>query len=193
MEWRSFVKRSVSSTRRTSRKSLLHFIFFSRKLVLVACGFIISSNRVDFRKSYFLIFISVIINSSYFAVLNTIAHLRSYEVEKAIWFESNEQSCLDSVTLRVRVRVPQLVKPLHFLPSIHSFQSSWLLAFRTRLLFFVVCTFRLKRMCVGLRSKIIFTVYIVCVLFVFYVLCFESNFQLPRAKQMPIMKINLVL
>lgn len=136
MEWRSFVKRSVSSTRRTSRKSLLHFLFFSRKLVLVACGFIISSNRVDFRKSYFLIFISVIINSSYFAVLNTIAHLRSYEVEKAIWFESNEQSCLDSVTLRVRVRVPQLVKPLHFLPSTHSFQSSWLLAFRTRLLFF---------------------------------------------------------
>ena len=100
MEWRSFVKRSVSSTRRTSRKSLLHFLFFSRKLVLVACGFIISSNRVDFRKSYFLIFISVIINSSYFAVLNTSAHLRSYEVEKAIWFESNEQSCLDSVTLR---------------------------------------------------------------------------------------------
>lgn len=165
MEWRSFVKRSVSSTRRTSRKSLLHFIFFSRKLVLVACGFIISSNRVDFRKSYFLIFISVIINSSYFAVLNTIAHLRSYEVEKAIWFESNEQSCLDSVTLRyVSVsESPSLLNHCTFFPPFIPFNPPDCLLSERGFFFFVVCSFRLKRMCVGLRSKIIFTVYIVCV------------------------------
>lgn len=87
-----------------------------------------SSNRVDFRKNYSILF--------YFAVLNAIAHHTRWRKQ----FDSGQMNRVALTELRyvmLRVRVHRLVKPLHFLPFIHSFQSSRLFSIRD----FFVCLF----------------------------------------------------
>lgn len=71
----------------------------------------VSSERVDFKKRRRGIIVS--------QLFVTLAHLRSYKVGTTIGFDSNEQSCLDSIRLRyVTLRVEGLHRrPLMSYPA----------------------------------------------------------------------------